>query len=283
MEITVECNPAETPAAQLAALLRAGANRVSLGAQAMDARLLKRIGRTHGVADVGRAVAEARRAGFENLSCDLIYGLPGQSLASWAETLSRMLDLRPEHLSVYQLTIEHATPFGRRAERGALRLPEEDLVGEMFEQARDRLGAAGFEHYEVSSYARPGRRAVHNQLYWSGGEYLGLGVSAHSFARLPDGSGRRSANHRDTDAYLAAPSRAIAEREELSPERLARDAAWLGLRRLSDGIDARTAAPFASAIERLLAEGMVERTVSGRVRLSRRGVLFADEVALRFF
>ncbi len=293
IEVTVEANPEAMARGTLAALRQAGVNRLSLGAQSLDPHQLAALGRAHGAAEVRAAVEDARAAGFDNLSLDLIFGVPAQTLADLDRDLDGLLALAPEHLSVYNLTVEERTPFGAFQRAGTLKLPDAGLQADMFARVGERARAAGFEHYEISSYARPGRRAVHNSLYWSGGEWLGLGCAAHSFRRLPDGGGERTANLRSVDRFFAAldaGGELTAERERLDEAALAREAIWLGLRMLGDGVDrARFAARFgadpidrfAGEFARLGAEGLVE-VDAARARLTARGALFADEVGARF-
>jgi oxygen-independent coproporphyrinogen-3 oxidase len=290
LEITVEANPGEVSPGHLQALRREGVNRLSLGTQSFDDELLARLGRNHRAAVSAPAVAAARAAGFERLSCDLMYGLPGQGLDAWRRSVEAVVALGPEHLSAYALTVERGTAFGSLARAGRLGQPDDELVAEMFTWAREALIAAGYEHYEVSSYARPGARAVHNGLYWSGGAYLGVGASAASFRPLADGTGWRFTNPRATDTYLRGGGPAQVERR-LAPD-LENEALWLGLR-LTDGIDrAAHAARFgrdplqeparAGAARRCAEAGWLEIS-AGTLRLTRDGILFADEVASRLW
>jgi oxygen-independent coproporphyrinogen-3 oxidase len=291
-EVTVEANPGEVTVEHLRALRQAGVDRLSLGVQSFDDGLLVRIGRNHDGRAPAGAVSAARAAGFERLSCDLMYGLPGQSLEDWKRAVEAVLALAPDHVSAYALTIERGTPFGALDRAGRLPRPEDELVSEMFVWGRQALAAAGFEHYEVSSYARPGQRAVHNGLYWSGGAYLGLGASAASFRPLTDGRAWRFTNARATDSYLARAARAPAQVElRLSPD-LENEALWLGLR-TRDGVDRvahaqrhgadpLAAGQRAAAARRCVDAGWLEITAE-RLRLTDGGFLFADEVASRLW
>lgn len=291
LEVTVEANPNDCTAEALRALRAAGANRLSIGAQAFDDRALVQLGRDHGAAESRAAVARARAAGFENVSLDLIYALPGRTLDDWRRTLDDAVAAAPDHLSVYQLTIEDRTTFGEAARRGRLRPVPDAEAARQFEEADRRLGEAGYEHYEVSSYARPGRRAVHNSLYWSGAEYLGLGNAAHSFWRPGPGRGVRWWAPRSVVAYLAArpagPDTPLADDplvaglEEQEAAALAEDEVWLGVRTadgvatFADGLRGREA-----EIARLVAAGFLE-VRDGRVRPTPRGFLYADEIGVR--
>jgi oxygen-independent coproporphyrinogen-3 oxidase len=294
-EITVEANPDDLPVDHLARLGDAGVNRLSIGVQSLEPRHLHALGRLHGAGEAERAVADARAAGFDNLSLDLMFALPGQSMGELERDLRGLVALEPEHLSVYNLTVEERTPFGAMKRDGLLAFPEDGVAVEMYEIVIERLLRAGFSHYEVSSFARPGKRAGHNTLYWTGGEYLGLGSSAHSHVRLPDGGGRRFSNERSVDKYFAALSDdrpegdPTAMSEDLSADALEREAVWLGLR-LLDGLDrAAHAARFGrdpvdrhvQEVGRLTKEGLVTVTKE-RLQLTRKGLLFADEVGARF-
>ncbi|MFC1512974.1 radical SAM family heme chaperone HemW [Thermodesulfobacteriota bacterium] len=179
-EVTVEANPNSVDPDKLLALREAGVNRLSIGVQAFSDRLLQKIDRSHTVAEALHAVTTARQAGFENLSLDLIYGLPEQDLGDWQETLALALAQKPEHLSLYGLSVEEGTPFARLAERGELPLPDEDAVLQMEHFAYEQLARAGFDRYEISNFATPGGRSRHNENYWRNGNYLGLGAAAVS-------------------------------------------------------------------------------------------------------
>jgi oxygen-independent coproporphyrinogen-3 oxidase len=292
LEITVEANPGEVSGEHLLALRRAGVNRLSLGVQALDDGLLARLGRNHGAAAGPAAVEAARAAGFATLSCDLIYGVPGQTMDDWRRSVDALVGLAPEHVSAYALTVERGTAFGALDRAGRLTRPDDEAVADMFLWARQALAAAGYEHYEVSSYARAGRRAVHNGLYWSGGAYLGLGASAASFRPLADGTGWRFTNARATDTYLRGEGGAPAQVERRSRAELDNEALWLGLR-TADGVDRAAHArrhgadPLAPAERIVAARRCVEAgwlTVSDEaLRLTPRGFLFADEVASRLW
>ena len=287
LEVTVEANPDDLPRAQLDGLLRAGVNRLSLGVQSLADKHLHTLGRLHGRAEAERAVADARAAGFARLSLDLMFGMPSQTLTELEADLAGVVALAPDHVSVYNLTVEDRTAFGGLQRAGLLSVPDSGVCAEMYERIDARLGSAGFTHYEISSWARPGQEARHNTLYWTGGEYLGLGCSAHSFRRLPDGGGERFSVARSVDEWLRAPT--VATRETLDAAALEREAVWLGLRLLAGiersahrrlhGVDPVEA--HAAEVARLGAEGLVTVTPE-RLSLTARGVLFADEVGARF-
>jgi oxygen-independent coproporphyrinogen-3 oxidase len=280
-EVTVECIPGELECAHAFALAAAGVTRLSLGLEALDDAQLAVLGRPHSAAQALEAVEHARAAGLA-VSADLMFARPGQLLSDWRRELSRALTLDVAHFSLYQLTLEPESSFGR----AGLRTPD---GADYFLHAHDEMVARGYVHYEISSYARPGHYAVHNSLYWRGGEYLGLGMSAHSFRRLPDGSGERFANTRDLSAYLADPTAPPVEHETLDPDALAGEAVWLWLRRLDEGIPR---AAFArcygvdpalrtpDAVQRLVSQGLLVVS-DDAIRLTRRGMLLLDEVAAR--
>ncbi|MFM8552845.1 MAG: coproporphyrinogen-III oxidase family protein, partial [Nitrospiraceae bacterium] len=180
-EITVEAHPDSVTEEGLHSLREAGCNRISFGIQSADEDKLIQVGRHTTSAAVDLAVAQARAAGFTNLNLDLIYGLPGQTLASWRGTLDRALALAPDHLSCYALTIEDKTHLQVSLRRGDLPEPDQDLQNAMEDEAALHLTAAGLDRYEISNYSRPGFACRHNLLYWQGGEYLGLGPSAQSY------------------------------------------------------------------------------------------------------
>jgi oxygen-independent coproporphyrinogen-3 oxidase len=290
LEITVEANPGEVSLEHLRALRAVGVNRLSLGVQAFQDGLLGGIGRNHQASAAPAAMAAARAAGFETISCDLMFGVPGQSSDDWRRSLEALVALGPEHVSAYALTVERGTAFGALDRAGRLTRPDDEAVASMFSFARDILLAAGFEHYEVSSYARPGRRAVHNRLYWTGAAYLGVGASAASFRPLTDGSGWRFTNPRATETYLRDPRPAAVERR--APEALENEALWLALR-TSDGVDRPAHArrhgrdPLDSpdrreGARRCVQAGWLEVSETA-LRLTPAGLLFADEVASRLW
>ena len=291
LEVTLEANPGEVDLGRLGEFRAAGFNRLSFGAQSFDDRELAALGRNHRAAAVAPALVAARAVGFSNITCDLIFGTPGQTLGDWRRSLEALLVLEPEHLSAYALTVEPGTKFANLERRGQLHRPDEGAVAEMFALGRDVLFSAGYEAYEISSFARPGFRAVHNQLYWTQGAYLGVGVSAASFRPLGDGTGLRFSNPRSTETYL---QRALsgpvwpAKVERRGAVDLENEAVWLALR-TADGVDRhqhrrRFGADVLGPLERQVnAERCKNRgwlvVDDHQVRLSDAGLLFADEVA----
>lgn len=286
VEITLEANPETVTAEAFTVLRRAGFNRVSLGVQALHPGLLQVLGRTHTPGRATEAFAAVRAAGFRNVNLDVMFGLPGQSLRDWRETLEGIVRLAPEHLSTYGLTIEEGTFFGRLHRQGGLRLPPEGLHLAMYREALRSLPAAGYRRYEISNFARPGFECRHNLTYWRQGEYVGLGAGAHGYL-----GGVRYSNERLPAAYIAAVTRqgtAVATREQPSPHEQAEEALMLGLR-LADGLDlAAFAARFGlpapplppldpGVLARLEGVGLIE-TEGGLLRLTEAGLAVSDAV-----
>ncbi len=182
IEITIEANPGTVSLEQLKKLHTIGINRISLGVQSANSEELRMLERAHDFFDVINSVSWARAAGFDNLNLDLIYGLPEQTLKVWQASVTRILDLHPDHISAYALTLEHGTPYGRWTSRGLLPLPDPDLAAEMYEWASEALKSAGYLQYEISNWAKPNRECLHNLQYWRGLPYLGFGAGAHGYA-----------------------------------------------------------------------------------------------------
>jgi oxygen-independent coproporphyrinogen-3 oxidase len=181
-EITLEANPGSIGDAYLHRLRSTGVNRLSIGMQSVHTQELRLFARQHEVGGVGKTVADARRAGFDNLSLDLIYGVPNQTLTMWRESVEAALALEPDHLSLYALGLEVGTPLARQVERGWLPAPDDDLAADMYELADECVRAAGFVQYEISNWARPGLACRHNLQYWRNAPYLGVGAGAHGYA-----------------------------------------------------------------------------------------------------
>jgi oxygen-independent coproporphyrinogen-3 oxidase len=200
-EVTIEANPGTLTLETLNQIRRAGCNRLSIGVQSVHSRELELLGRTHGVQAVSQAVAWAREAGFQNLSLDLMYGIPGQSISSWSETLAFARSLGPEHLSLYALSVEPGTALQRWIKSGRLPRPDPDRTATMYELARNELEAAGYCHYEISNWALPGYQSRHNLAYWRNRPYLGIGASAWGHWPIDDVSWRLR-NVRHPKAYI---------------------------------------------------------------------------------
>ena len=292
-EITIEANPGTIGLPGLRRLFDAGCNRLSIGLQSLHDRELRTLGRIHSRDDALRCVQAARQAGFRNLSLDLMFGIPGATLADWLATLRETIALAPEHVSAYNLTIEAGTPFAELREQGKLNVPDDDAQAEMYDAAVAELAAAGYEQYEISNFARPGFRSQHNQIYWRNEEYIGLGAAAHSYLR-----GCRYWNASALDDYLAR-SRSDAPPSDFPPTVDGHEtldlAGTMGETmmmqlRLRDGVDLRQfqrrfglsiEAVYGEQIAELCAEGLLEIDQT-RLRLTTRGVRFANEAAQRF-
>ncbi len=278
-EITLEANPGTVDAAGLLALRRAGFNRVSFGVQSFDDSLLRFLGRIHTAEEARGAVALAREAGFDNLNLDLMYALPGQSMAQWRATLEEALALSPEHVSAYSLILEEGTPMAAMAAAGEIAAPGEDECLEMQRLATRALAEAGLARYEISNYARPGRQCRHNLVYWRGGDYLGLGCAAHSLM-----DGRRFHNPAGLEEYLSgARMQEVAEltREDRILEMLmlsTRTCEGLSLAdfRCLAGMDFVQYAPRAAEFA---ARGLAEMR-DGRFFLTERGMETQDAIIL---
>ena len=273
-EITLEANPVSTDPERLAIWRAAGVNRLSLGVQGFDSRALAVLERRTDGAQAERAVKQARAAGFDNLSLDLIYAVPFQTLDSWSTTLERAIELAPEHLSCYCLTFEAGTALHRRLTKGQLPEVDADRQWEFLERCRSVLTGAGFRRYEVSSWSMPGRESRHNQSYWQSRPVYGAGCGAHSFAPLPAGS-RRWWNVSRPPEYISSTSYE-AGGETLDAERTAAEALMLGLRSMA-GI--RPAAGFEAVLANLQEAGLVSWN-DGRVHPTERGLDLHNQIAL---
>ena len=273
-EFTIEMNPA-TVTARKAELLRAhGVNRVSMGVQSWDPDLLKVLGRVHDAQQVRQSFAILRAAGYDNLNLDLIYGVPGQTLAQWEDSLRQTIVLQPDHISAYCLTYEEDTEYFERLQRGEFR-ENSDQDAAFFERGVELLSEAGYAQYEISNYAKPGRVCRHNIAYWEGADYLGLGPSAWSTI-----GERRWQNVPDTAAYVGAMQagvRPISTEEILPPETREAEKIAFGLR-MDAGIDPAKLAANHELVTNLREEGLLEDH-GPRVRLTARGRLLADEIA----
>ncbi|GLC27451.1 radical SAM family heme chaperone HemW [Roseisolibacter agri] len=272
-EVTIEANPDDVTAGAVAAWRAAGVNRLSLGGQTFDEAALRWMHRTHDGGQTARAIETARAGGIDDLSLDLIFALPSEVPRDWEADVARALALGPSHLSLYGLTVEPGTPLGRWADRGEVGEADEDRYAAEFLHAHEALAAAGYEHYEVSNFAKPGKRARHNSAYWSGAPYLGLGPSAHGF----DGTERRW----NVAAY-ASWVRVVAEgrdpvegRETLDTEMRTAESVYLGLR-TTDGLVLD--ASEVSRASRWQEAGWAER-IGDRLRLTAPGWLRLDALA----
>lgn len=290
-EVTIEANPGTVTAETLAGYRAAGVNRLSLGVQSFDDRMLARLGRVHTAREARAAFVAARAAGFDNIGVDLIHSLPGEDLAAWRKELRAAAGLCPEHVSAYGLTVEEGTPFGRLAAEGSLVLPDEEASARMFEETAATLAAFGYAQYEISNCALPGRRSRHNQVYWRRESYLGIGAGAHSFLHVP-AAGFRWQNPDDIAAYgraVGAGRLPDEGRVELSPREAMDEWLFLGLR-LLDGVEpARFReefglpldAVYGEKIERLCAAGLLVAE-GERLHLAPRGIILSNQVFSAF-
>lgn len=289
-EITLEANPGTVTLDPLTGYYQAGVSRLSLGAQSFNDQLLQTLGRRHTASETRSAFQLAQQAGFSSIGLDLICGLPEQTMADWQQDLAAALALQPDHLSVYGLTIEEDTPFAGRYPAGSDALPDHDLSADMLEEADNRLGAAGYEHYEIANFARPGCRSQHNCGYWQRDGYLGIGPGAHSFLR--QGWGIRWGNQGDFETWAAAiqnNSLAATEQQELTREDALSEYIFLGLR-MADGISLNGfAEEFGERLEHRFSEAIHQLQQAGlltcsqdRLCLTKQGMLLSNQVFVRF-
>lgn len=282
-EVTMEVNPKTVNEAMLKRLRRAGVNRLSIGCQSFSDEMLKSIGRKHSAQDAMQSVKFARNAGFANISLDLMYGLPGQDLANWQNSLGLALDLAPEHLSVYELTIEQGTVFYEQARQGRLDLPDEEASLAMFKYAGEILSATGYDHYEISNYARKGFQSIHNINYWENGSYLGLGSGAVSCF-----SGVRIQSEENPKNYIEMISRGhppFREAEFLSLQAGFRESVIMGLR-MTAGVSVPLLEKrygmtpekyYGETLRSLFGQKLLEEK-NDRLRLTENGILLANSV-----
>ncbi|MCA9939348.1 MAG: radical SAM family heme chaperone HemW [Anaerolineales bacterium] len=294
-EITLEANPGTVDTPYLEALRAMGVNRLSFGVQSAHAEELALLERAHSFADVAAAVVMSRNAGIHNLNLDLIYGLPGQTLASWRASLQAALALRPQHLSLYCLIIEPGTPMHRWLQTGRISPPDPDLAADQYELARQILAEAGFIHYEISNWALPGHECAHNLTYWRNQEYLGLGAGAHGYAagcryhivKQPRVYIRRMAGSAPGPYPLTA---AVADAYQLTRRQAMADTIITQLRLLQEGLDiAAFTAKFDQSVTEayngtvtdLIQWGLLRQT-EGFLRLTERGYFLSNQVFYRF-
>ena len=302
-EITLEANPGTLSLKKLAGLRQAGINRLSFGVQSARPEELRLLERQHDFDDVIRGVKWARQAGFDNLNLDWIYGLPGQSLATWQRNVELAISLAPEHLSLYALSIEHGTPFKEMSSRGLLPPLDSDLAADMYEWASERLESVGYQQYEISNWAKTGlagqpTACLHNLHYWRSLPYIGLGAGAHGFA-----AGYRTANVLAPAAYINRlkaggdfrfpRTAATATIEKIDARRAMGETMMMGLRLVGEGVSRQGFAQkfgeeldevYGQQIERLQALGLLE-SVNGAqhaIRLTKRGRLLGNQVFIEF-
>jgi oxygen-independent coproporphyrinogen III oxidase len=300
-EITTEANPGTVDVGYLRGLVAAGFNRLSFGVQSFDDGELLALDRIHTADDARQGYASAREAGFPRVNLDLIYGLPGQTLERWQSNVEQALALGPEHLSLYALTVEEGTKLAYDIDHGRVPEPDGDLQADMWDWSRERLAAAGYKHYEISNWARPGEECRHNLVYWQNGDWLGVGPGAHShlggvrfadvyspaqYVHLVDEAAARHLPTAERDLIRAMPQ--VSFVDEQTPALQMADTAILALR-LNEGLDVAAfeqrfgttiEAAYGPQLAELTSFGFLERT-NGRLRLTDRGRYLANEVFVR--
>ena len=285
--------PARINEAKIDTLLSLGLNRLSIGIQSFHDGELKTLGRIHTSGDSIISLEMLKKTGMENFSIDLMYGIPGQTMESWKHSLSMALEFSPSHISAYELTPEKETPLYKAIETDSIKMPDEELILAMYDYAIDHLTGRGYEHYEISNFALPGRRCMHNVNYWERGEYIGAGAGSHSFT-----NNTRSRNIKDVDKYIEHVNiGAIPEIESMrvTSEEALKEFIFLGLRKreginigetasapqpLNKDTDLRTA--LMSASEELVEEGLIE-VDRDHIRLTRKGIVLSNTVIVRLF
>ncbi len=286
-EFSTEANPDELTYGKLKVLKSGGLNRLSIGVQSFDADLLTKIGRTHSADDPVRVIADARKAGFENISIDLIYGLPGQTIAQWQDTLKKASELDLPHYSGYSLIVEPKTVFYNLMNKGRLPLPGEDIESEMFAMLMDHMDKHGRKRYEISNFAVPGYESTHNLIYWENATYAGIGAGAHGYL-----NGQRYSNIGPIAKYMektAAGERPFQQTHVVTETEAMEEEMFLGLRKAKGVSYSLFQQKFGKSLEdvygetlqSLVREGLVEQA-DGRVKLTRIGVFRGNEVFQQF-
>ena len=285
-ELTIEANPGDLDADKIAVLKNSAVNRVSLGVQTFDDKMLKKIGRSHLEKDIYENIDRLKLAGFDNISIDLIYALPGQTMEQVKENVAKAIGLDIPHMSLYSLILENHTVFMNRMRRGKLPLPKEELEAEMFEYIIAELERVGFEHYEISNFSKPGFESRHNLMYWDNAEYYGIGAGASGYV-----NGVRYKNHGPIRHYLSAVEEGNARitEEHLSQKEQMEEEMFLGLRKKSGVSMARFEEKFGRSFDGLYGEIVKDLVQQGlmqiegdRVRMTKRGLFLGDTVAERF-
>ncbi len=284
VEFTMEANPGTTDLEKLHAMKEGGVNRLSFGVQSFDNGLLHEIGRIHSTDDVYRSLENARQAGFDNVSIDLMFGLPNQTVEKLAASVREALKLDLQHYSIYSLKVEENTLFHSLYRNGKLPLPDEDAELEMYRLIMKELGEAGYVHYEVSNFARPGRESRHNTMYWTNRAYYGLGAGAHGYARR-----LRHVNVKGVQAYIDAAARGLPRLEEtpVSTEEAMEDFMMVGLRLLRgvrehdflDQFGCTIESVFGDVLTRLMRQGLLEPTTpEPGYQLTSQGLIYGNDV-----
>ena len=286
-EVTIEANPGEAPLQRLKDFRSIGINRISMGFQSFQPELLKFLSRIHSVDDCFKTFRHARQAGFENINTDMIYNIPGQSNRIWKNDLERLIELEPDHISAYSLTVEKNTILHSMVKTNKVKMPSEELDIEFFQTTNDVLSNAGFPRYEISNFARPGFECRHNLNYWDNGDYLGLGAGASSYL-----NGERFKNTRLPSHYIRevqAEGSAVESSEKLDLLHAMGETIMLGLRRLKgipieefeDRFQISFKKVYGNVIDPLLEDGLITLN-QNRMALSRKGLFLADSVILKF-
>lgn len=285
-ELTIEANPGDLDADKIAVLKQSPVNRVSLGVQTFDDKMLKKIGRSHLEKDIYENIDRLKLAGFDNISIDLIYALPGQTMAQVKENVAKAISLDIPHMSLYSLILENHTVFMNRMRRGKLPLPKEELEAEMFEYIIAELERAGFEHYEISNFSKPCFESRHNLMYWDNAEYYGIGAGASGYV-----DGVRYKNHGPIRHYLGAVEAGNARitEEHLTQKEQMEEEMFLGLRKKSGVSMTRFEEKFGQSFDELYGKIIRDLVQQGlmqndgdRVRMTKRGLFLGDTVAERF-
>ena len=285
-EFTIEANPGDLDPDKIAVLKDSQVNRVSLGVQTFDNKMLKNIGRSHQEQDIYDNIRHLKQAGFDNISIDLIYALPGQTMDQVKENVAKAIDLDIPHMSLYSLILENHTVFMNRMRRGKLPLPKEELEAEMFEYIIEELEKAGFEHYEISNFSKPGFESRHNLVYWDNAEYYGLGAGASGYV-----DGIRYKNHGPIRHYLEAveAGKARITEEHLTLEEKMEEELFLGLRKKTGVSKARFEEKFGVSFDQRYGQVVASLTEQGllvpddkQVRMTKRGLFLGDTVAEKF-
>jgi oxygen-independent coproporphyrinogen-3 oxidase len=283
-EFSIEANPDGLTSEKVRVLADGGVNRISLGVQSFDSGVLRVLERVHTERDIEQAVA-AVKSRIENVALDLIFGVPGQTIEVWKSTLEKALQRGPRHISTYGLTFEKGTTFWSRRQKGSLSQMDDQIEREMYTLAMDRLAAGGFEHYEISNFAKPDHRCRHNETYWKALPYFGFGPGAARYL-----AGRRETNHRSVFTWLkriAAGQSPVADFEELSGEDRARESIMLGLRTTAGIERGEFKLRHGFELDALIGQVLRERVAAGhmiddgkRVRLTREGRFFSDSIVV---
>jgi oxygen-independent coproporphyrinogen III oxidase len=290
IEITVEANPGTIDATKIEALLSLGVNRLSVGVQSFNDDELAILGRIHSSDEAIRSLESIKKAGLKNFSIDLMYGIPGQTMESWKESLAKATELSPSHISAYELTPEENTPLYPLIKSHTITMLNEDLVLDMYNYAIDYLAFSGYTHYEISNFAMPGFQCVHNLNYWDRGDYIGAGAGAHSFI-----SALRSINTTDINEYISRVNQGhIPEIQamKIMPDDALKEYIFLGLRKIEGiniqsippGADTGLSAPqrLSQTSQELIAEGYLERS-GDFLRLTRNGIVISNTIIVRLF